>query len=530
MDGPTSDPARRRWRRRLAVLALAALALGPGLGAWARLSYHEAIVAQGAREMLAGAGWQVPTLGGRPWLEKPPLAHWLAALLGALRGRIDEAGARLPTAIASTLLALAVAELAARRFGPAVGVLAGAVQATTAWGVARGRLADADMLLACLTTWAIVALDRMRGRSLMYLDISRRGWDVPFFALLGATALVKGVGFGAAMVGSALVPLLVWDRDGALLRRLLRPLGVGLGLGIALAWPALVLARHPEALGLWLSHTAGRFGATTPFASDPWPEYLAAPLVWMLPWTPLALAGAWGSARRAAGGAGRYGADRLLWAWAVAPALLVTMARARSAHYLLPALPPWSVWAALGLARLGAWLEPRGWSAGRLGRIAALLFLGVAIAWGIGFAMIGPRLDGRGKGSEWAFYAEVGRALPTGASIALLYDAPDRPDRWDRQPYPTPFGPVPPDLAVRLFYVGRPARWHLGVEALAAQRPLPDFVVARTRDRPALARLGRVACVARGPDYRPDRAFVLFRLAPRADPSVQTVSAGDPVR
>ena len=31
---------------------------------------------------------------------------------------------------------------------------AGAIQATTAWTVFRGRLAEADILLACLITWA----------------------------------------------------------------------------------------------------------------------------------------------------------------------------------------------------------------------------------------------------------------------------------------------------------------------------------------------------------------------------------------
>ena len=70
--------------------------------------------------------------------------------------------ARIPSAVAATLLALGVATLAARRFGATVGLLAGLVQATTAWTVLRGRLAEADMLLACLVTWTVVAFDRLR--------------------------------------------------------------------------------------------------------------------------------------------------------------------------------------------------------------------------------------------------------------------------------------------------------------------------------------------------------------------------------
>ena len=133
----------------------------PGLGGWERLSYHEAFVAQGAREMLDSGTWAYPTIGGRPWLEKPPLPWWLVAAAGRVAGGVDEAVARFPSAIAAALLVLGVATVASRHYGPGIGLLAGAVQATTAWTALRGRLAEADVLLACLITWAIVAFDRM---------------------------------------------------------------------------------------------------------------------------------------------------------------------------------------------------------------------------------------------------------------------------------------------------------------------------------------------------------------------------------
>ena len=116
----------------------------PGLGGSGRLSYHEAFVAQGAREMLDSGSWAYPTIGGRPWLEKPPLPWWLVAAAGRIAGGVDEAVARFPSAIAAALLVLGVAVLAARHYGPGIGLLAGAVQATTAWTVdarpiGRGR-------------------------------------------------------------------------------------------------------------------------------------------------------------------------------------------------------------------------------------------------------------------------------------------------------------------------------------------------------------------------------------------------------
>ena len=126
------------------------------------MTYHEAFVAQGAREILDSGQWLYPTIGGLPWLEKPPLALVAGRRLGTHRsGGVDETVARLPSALAAIGLVLGVAVLAARHYGPTIGLLAGAIQATTAWTVLRGRLAEADVLLACLITWSIVAFDEI---------------------------------------------------------------------------------------------------------------------------------------------------------------------------------------------------------------------------------------------------------------------------------------------------------------------------------------------------------------------------------
>src|SRR5207248_5879393 len=133
----------------------------------------------------------------------PPLAVWLAALSGRRSGGVSEAAARAPSAVAAALLALAVAALAARRFGPSAGLLAGLIQATTAWTVMRGRLAEVDVTLACLVAWALVAFDRLRSPAPGTEPTSAdavAAWRWGFFAALGLTALAKGVGFGAAMV------------------------------------------------------------------------------------------------------------------------------------------------------------------------------------------------------------------------------------------------------------------------------------------------------------------------------------------
>lgn len=478
--------------RPAAALALAVLTLGVGLGA-ARLSYHEAIVAQQARELLTHGDWLVPTLGDRPWLEKPPLAAWLVAGAGWLAGGVDATTARLPSAVAAVLLAAGVAVVGTRLFGPRVGQLAGLVQLTTLWTVRHGRLAEVDIELACLLTWAIAALIRLR---------DGRG-RLAFFGILGATALAKGVGFGGALLLATTAMVLVWDRDAATMRRLAAPVGVAVAALAALAWPLLVLWRHPEALGLWTLHVTDRFAARPGhFASEPLGPYLLSPLWQALPWTPLALAGAWRSWRRAR--RERFGPDRLLWAWAVAPSVLVSMASVRNAHYLIHALPPLSIWAALGLERAGDRLAAKGWSEARRRRAGWLLFGAVGAAVAVGCGLIAPRFDRRGV--EWGWYAEAARALDPAEPLVLLYDD------WDRNPYPTPFGPVPHDLAVRLFYLDRSAvSWHRDPATL--RPPAPRFaVIARPRDAADLGRLGRVEELARGPSGRWDRAFVLYRI------------------
>ena len=479
-----------------AIVGLCALTLGVGLRGSGRLTYHEAIWAQSAREVIDAGAPLVPTLDGRPWLEKPPLGTWLIALAGGAAGGIDEWAARAPSAVAGTLVALAVATLAARRFGASAGLLAGLVQATTLWTVMRGRLAEADILLAALVSWALVALDRVRD--------GEKGWRWAFFALLGATALAKGVGFGGALALMVVVVVLTWDRDRPTLRALASPVGWGLAALLALSWPLWIVARHPEAWPLWTSHVAGRMAAgPSPFARESLGEYALSPFWQALPWAPLAMVGAWRSWGRARNE--RKGPDRLLWAWAIAPAALVSLARARNAHYLIYALPPWSIWSALALIRIGDRLRGRGWSGETLGRVTLGGFAAAGFAIAIGFAWLGPRFDRRGP--EWAFYEEVGRVASPDEPVVFLYDD------WDRLPYPSPFGPMPHDLAIRLYSLGRPASWRLDADDLARRPPaLPCAIVARARDLPALRGLGRVVEVAAAPEPRWDRAFRLYRI------------------
>jgi hypothetical protein len=219
---------------------------------------------------------------------------------------------------------------------------------------------------------------------------------------------------------------------------------------------------------------------------------------------------------------GRSGGDRFLWAWALAPIALLSLATIKSAHYAIHALPPWSVWSALGLVALGERLQTvRGWSPRSVRGAAWAGFAGLGVVYGASFAVFGPWFNQQGRGAEWAFYEAAGRVLKPGESVALLYHVPE----WDREPYVTPFGPVPHDWGIRLFYLNRPAPCAFGIDELArsvatSSSPSGFAVIGRESDVPGLKALGRVETLARGPTRRAsaskvdDRTYQLYRVIP----------------
>src|ERR1700748_2221258 len=78
-----------------------------GLNAFGLIGADEPRYAQVAREMLARHDWITPVLGGKPWLEKPPLYYWQTMLAYRIFGVSDWA-ARFGSALDATLMVVAV--------------------------------------------------------------------------------------------------------------------------------------------------------------------------------------------------------------------------------------------------------------------------------------------------------------------------------------------------------------------------------------------------------------------------------------
>ena len=96
------------------VLALMALAFVlPGLAGHDPWKAYDALGIEIAHQMHLSGDWVVPRVAGEPWLEDPPLYHWIALACGKLLGWAlpFHAAARL----ASGLCMLAAAMMRRRR-------------------------------------------------------------------------------------------------------------------------------------------------------------------------------------------------------------------------------------------------------------------------------------------------------------------------------------------------------------------------------------------------------------------------------
>jgi 4-amino-4-deoxy-L-arabinose transferase-like glycosyltransferase len=90
--------------------------------------------------------WLVPVFNGRPRLVKTPLAYWCEAGMLRMGFPVSEFTARLPSAIAATLLALLVLALGRRLFSARAGLIAALMLLTTLGVQAWGRNARPEML------------------------------------------------------------------------------------------------------------------------------------------------------------------------------------------------------------------------------------------------------------------------------------------------------------------------------------------------------------------------------------------------
>lgn len=373
--GPTSAPyhTQPRMRRRLARATLAALLVAVAALHVATAGLPDIYdelpgqYAGTAWEMVESGNWLVPTLGGVPRLQKPPLVYWLTGASLRLFGR-NEFAARLPTALALVGLALVTSALGARLYGASRGAVAGAILGTSFGTVALGKLIMPEPFLALAIALSLLAVVRTAD------DPARsRRWALAAWVAAALGTLSKGLhGFLLPTVIVAAVAALS-PASRRPLATLARPHGIALFLVLVLPWPLYIETQFPGYLAdNFFNEQLGHLVDTHfPRDSEPTPLGLlwAQHLVWWFPWALFVPAAAIGRP-----GGPAHPLSPLPAVWLVTTAVAASLSGQRQDYHTMFA------WPAFALLVSRAWT---GGSDSRRGHLALLLPLGVLLALGV---------------------------------------------------------------------------------------------------------------------------------------------------
>lgn len=333
------------------------------------LTMHEARLPQTTREMLDSSDihdWIVPKSGGRPWVERPPLPHWISAAAIAPLGGADAVWkVRLPSAIMGMLCALLLAGMATRMFGPVYGLLAGFIQATTLEFLRYSWLAEDDIFL-CAAIYAALALfvrleftvDEELRRDEGINPLGWRPWPVlGLFALLGLTNMIKGPAFGTAMASIPIAGYLLWNMNGRHIMRYIWLWGWLAFAVCALWWPLLTEHLMPGSAEIWRFDLIGRLKEG--LLGEPWYYYLEILPEVLAPWTVFALIGLALTAIPAL--KKRYSPLRFVWCWGILTVMVLSFSDGKHHHYLLHSTGAWAIFSAFGLKWF--WKKLKTWPA-----------------------------------------------------------------------------------------------------------------------------------------------------------------------
>ncbi|HTU41788.1 MAG TPA: glycosyltransferase family 39 protein [Candidatus Aquilonibacter sp.] len=256
-----------------------------GLAQFGLIGADEPRYAQVSREMLEHHDWITPTLGGQPWLEKPPLYYWQAILAYKIFGVSDWA-ARLPSAFDGTFLVFAVYFFLGRfstRSGSGAALDGALVVASCAGVIGYARAASTDMPLAAAFGIAMLAWWSWR-------ESGKRTYLALFFFLIALGTLAKGpvAPFLAAVV---IVLYAVAARESRLVLKTFWPPGILLFCAVALPWYFAVQVRNPQFFHEFiLEQNLGRFSHNIYHHVQPFWYYLPVTTLAVIPWTVFVIA------------------------------------------------------------------------------------------------------------------------------------------------------------------------------------------------------------------------------------------------
>ena len=377
------------------------------------------------REMVREGAWVAPSFNGKPYLEKPPLLHWTAAVMCHAAGAVTEGLVRFPSALYG-LGAVAIAVALGCRLGrERAGWVSAFLCATSILYAEYSRVVLTDAALAFMVMLSFYTFWRA------YSATARRtSWYGLFLVVSALSFYAKGL-IGPGFIWVAVAVFLALRRRWRLL------------IGLAAAFAAVfALALAPWVYALWrkggleyieTAFWANQFGRFFSFSDPALPEdpyrvhkqpvwfYLSRVLpVRLLPWTLLAIPALAHWFRP--GSPVRGDLPALLRTALVAMLVILHASSAKAACYVLPLFP-------IVFLMIAVWLEDAldsgpsrfertaiGLTYGAIG--AALVLAPVACAVALGLAS--PFLVDPGPGLAARALALEALALGMAAAAAML--------------------------------------------------------------------------------------------------------------
>ena len=284
-----------------------------GMTAFGLVGPDEPRYAAIARDMATGDDWVTPRLHGQPWLEKPILYYWGAAV-GYRLFDDSELAARLPSALSALAALLALAWLTRRFYGNLSALLFGLLFPSSIAILVFARAATPDMLFS-----STLALTLTAAMPLVLVSDLRRvfAFQVAFGTALGLAVLAKGPA-GVVLAGSSCL---------------------------------LCSLENPEFVQVFLvSHNLDRYLTPVFRHSQPFWFFVPVILLALAPWTAGLVAAVQHVFPQRKGSEWAGSPSVFLAAWALFPVAFFSLSQSKLPGYVLPAVPPTTILLAHALA------------------------------------------------------------------------------------------------------------------------------------------------------------------------------------
>ena len=360
------------------LIALCGILYFPYLGNTPFFDKGEPREALAVQDIVQRGEWLFPLKRATAIPSKPPLFHWSAALVSEITGALNETTIRFPSALYATLGVLLIYGFGRKLYGPAVGLLAGAILATTMVYSDQALSARVDMTLCFFLTLSLILF-----YSLYRGFLAHRLWYFIFYLILGIGTLAKGP-LGILLPGLVIAGFLAIKRRWDLMMKFALHPGVVLTLLLALGWYGLAVSRAGEGFvdRQLLQENLKRFFGGSGHSH---PVYYYFPYLFSLgfPWSLFLPFLLWDLFTKSS-----YGSDDCLFfkSWFLIMFVFFCLSAGKRPVYLLPLYPPLSL-------LLADWIyqqyQSTGWRLGLYRILAgiaamsavALLIISIGAVW-----------------------------------------------------------------------------------------------------------------------------------------------------